>query len=66
MQIPLYIILLTQNAVSSKIAFLGSHLHLELSQNLLQQLLRFHIQKSDFEHIKRHSLMYEINVKLQC
>ena len=35
MQIFLYIILLTRNSISSKIAFLWSHLHLELSQNFL-------------------------------
>ena len=35
MQISLYIILLTQNSILSKIAFPWSHLHLKLSQNFL-------------------------------
>ena len=35
MQISLYIILLTQNSIPSKIAFPWSHLHLKLSQNFL-------------------------------
>ena len=54
------IILLTRNSISSKSAMPWSHLHLELSQNFLFQIL-----KSVIEHTTRHSLMYKTDVKFQ-